>query len=61
MQTRDLEIGLEDLAGMEPAAKRDAIRGILRWVAVLPSDASKERCPKSGRLRPATHAGWLSS
>lgn len=38
-----MEASLEDLGNLPPSARRDTLRGILRWLAVLPSTAPRER------------------
>jgi DNA invertase Pin-like site-specific DNA recombinase len=52
---------MESLGSLPPAARRDAIRAILRWAAVIPSGLPREPDPKykNKRTRPATDAGWL--
>lgn len=53
---------LASLADAPDAARRDAIRSVLRWVAVIPSGAEREPVPgysPKTRKRPATFPGWF--
>ncbi len=55
-----MEASLADLVNLPPAARRDILRGILRWVAVLPSTASRE--PLGGsktKTKPPKDAGTV--
>ena len=49
---------LENIANASPAIRRDALRAVIRWIAVLPS---KDRVARSGRnaQKPADNMGSL--
>ncbi len=46
----DLDVNLQDLATLPPEARTDSLHRAIRWIAVLPSAAPREKSP-SGRER----------
>ncbi len=55
METGHFQKGLEDLPDLTPEARRDLIRSVIRWAAVVPCD---EPLPK-GRMRAKRDANGL--
>ena len=54
----DLDVRLQDLAALPPEARTDSLHRAIRWIAVLPSNAPREKSPSGrGRWRRATDGG----
>jgi DNA invertase Pin-like site-specific DNA recombinase len=56
------EKGLTDITSLPQAERRDVVRAVIRWAAVIPSNKPRECVPgysPKTRTRPASHAGWL--
>ncbi|MGC4045059.1 MAG: recombinase family protein [Armatimonas sp.] len=62
LDTTTTEKGLINIAALLPSERRDILRSVIRWAAVIPSGNPREPVPgysPNTRMRPASHAGWV--
>jgi DNA invertase Pin-like site-specific DNA recombinase/ribosomal protein L32 len=56
-QTAQLATHAQNISDENPAVRRDALRAVIRWIAVIPTDAPRVRDPKSSKWQTQPDAG----